>query len=273
MDTVLAGRFHLDGKKLVVEEIPVPVPGPGEVLVEVKAAGVCLSDVHIIDGSLRSLFAASDVVTLGHEVSGVIHSLGPGLKRDLTVGTRVTLEAGQSCETCEDCARRRPCSQMRTRGLDYDGGWAQYTVAREDTLVPTPDDHPFDQAAIIPDAVSTPYAAVVSTAGVRPAQSVGVWGVGGVGAHNVRVARLAGAAPIIEVDPLPGARKRAVEFGADVALDPAAPDFAKQVRTAMGGRGLDFAFDCAGVPAVREQAAAVLGPGGALILLGITPGR
>ncbi|MFD9539866.1 zinc-binding dehydrogenase [Streptomyces sp. NPDC060022] len=271
MDTMLAGRFHLDSKKFAVEEVPVPVPGAGEVLIEVKAAGVCLSDIHLIDGSLVPLFATSDVVTVGHEVSGVIHALGPGLKRGLTVGTRVTLEAGKICGRCADCARRRPCSQMRTAGLDYDGGWAQYMVTPEDTLIPIPDSLPFDQAAIIPDAVSTPYAAVVTTAGVRPAQSVGIWGVGGVGAHNVRIARLAGAAPIIAVDPLPGARERALAFGADFALDPAAPDFADQVRAATAGRGLDFAFDCAGVPAVREQAAAALGLGGVLILVGITP--
>jgi D-arabinose 1-dehydrogenase-like Zn-dependent alcohol dehydrogenase len=85
---------------------------------------------------------------------------------------------------------------MLTAGIDYDGGWAQYTLAPEDTLIPIPDNLPFDQAAIIPDAVSTPYAAaVVTTAGVRPAQSVGVWGVGGVGAHNVRLARDAGSRP------------------------------------------------------------------------------
>ncbi|MGW2695291.1 zinc-binding dehydrogenase, partial [Streptomyces sp. NPDC001296] len=191
--------------------------------------------------------------------------------RGLTVGTRVTLEAGKTCGTCAGCVRRRPCTQMLTAGIDYDGGWAEYVVAREDILIPIPDSLPFDQAAIIPDAVSTPYAAVVTTAGVRPAQSVGVWGVGGVGAHNVRLARLVGAAPIIAVDPLPSARERALAFGADLALDPAAPDFADQVRAATGGRGLDFAFDCAGVPAVREQAASVLGLGGSLILVGITP--
>ncbi|MEV5753048.1 zinc-binding dehydrogenase [Actinoallomurus sp. NPDC052308] len=268
---MLAGRFHLDGRRFVVEEVPIPVPGPGEVLIQVKAAGVCLSDVHLIDGTLLPLFATSGVITVGHEVSGVIHTLGPGLKRGLTVGARVTLEAGQSCDQCHDCARRRPCNQVRTRGIDYDGGWAEYAIAREDTLIPIPDQLPFDQAAIIPDAVSTPYSAVVATAGVRPAQSVGVWGVGGVGAHNVRLARLVGAAPIIAVDPLPSARERALAFGADLALDPAGPDFAEQIRAATAGRGLDFAFDCAGVPAVREQAAAVLGLGGALILVGITP--
>ncbi|MEV6834661.1 zinc-binding dehydrogenase [Streptomyces sp. NPDC051133] len=271
MDTMLAGRFHLDSKKFAVEEVPIPVPGPGEVLIEVKAAGVCLSDVHLIDGSLVPLFATSDTVTVGHEVSGVVHTLGPGLRRGLPVGTRVTLEAGKTCGTCAGCVRRRPCTRMLTAGIDYDGGWAEYVIAREDTLIPIPDNLPFDQAAIIPDAVSTPYAAVVTTAGVRPAQAVGIWGVGGVGAHNVRLARLAGAAPIIAVDPLPSARERALAFGADHALDPAAPDFADQVRAATEGRGLDFAFDCAGVPAVREQAASVLGLGGSLILVGITP--
>jgi threonine dehydrogenase-like Zn-dependent dehydrogenase len=271
MDTMLAGRFHLDSKKFVVVEVPIPVPGPGEVLVEVKAAGVCLSDVHLLDGSLVPMFATSDTITVGHEVSGVIHTLGPELKRDLTVGTRVTLEAGKTCGQCAGCVRRRPCTQMLTAGIDYDGGWAQYTVAREDTLVAIPDSLPFDQAAIIPDAVSTPYAAIVVTAGVRPAQSVGVWGVGGVGAHNVRLARMVGAAPVIAIDPLPSARERALAFGADIALDPMADDFAERVLEATGGRGLDCAFDCAGVPAVREQAASVLGLKGSLILVGITP--
>ncbi|MFF2244409.1 zinc-binding dehydrogenase [Arthrobacter sp. NPDC058130] len=271
MNTMLAARFHLDSKKFAVEEVPIPVPGPGEILIEVKAAGVCLSDVHLLDGSLVPLFATSDAVTVGHEVAGVIHTLGPDLKRGLTVGTRVTLEAGKTCGQCAGCVRRRPCTQMLTAGIDYDGGWAQYALAREDTLIPIPDNLPFDQAAIIPDAVSTPYAAVVATAGVRPAQSVGIWGVGGVGAHNVRVARMAGAAPVIAVDPLPSARERALAFGADFALDPAAEDFADHIRTATGGRGLDFAFDCAGVPAVREQAASVLGLNGALILVGISP--
>lgn len=272
MDTMLAGRFHLDTKKFLVEEVPVPVPGPGEVLIEVKAAGVCLSDLHLIDGTISPLFLGpSNAVTVGHEVSGVIHTLGTDLQRGLAVGTRVTLEAGQSCGQCTDCVRRRPCTQVRTRGFDYDGGWAQYAVAREDTVVPIPDHLPFDQASIIPDAVSTPYAALVATAQLRPAQAVGIWGVGGVGAHGVRIARMIGAAPIIAVDPLARARKRALAFGADIALDPAAADFAQTVLEATGGRGLDFAFDCAGAPAVREQASSVLGRHGALILVGITP--
>lgn len=150
---------------------------------------------------------------------------------------------------------------MLTAGIDYDGGWAQYTLAREDTLISIPDSLPFDQAAIIPDAVSTPTPPSSPPPEYAP-PSPSAWGVGGVGAHNVRLARLVGAAPIIAVDPLPSARERALAFGADIALDPAADDFADQVDAATAGRGLDFAFDCAGVPAVREQAASALGLGG-----------
>ncbi|MFG3120506.1 zinc-binding dehydrogenase [Streptomyces sp. NPDC048201] len=271
MDTMLAGRLHLPSGAFHVEEVPVPVPGPGEVLIEVRAAGVCLSDVHLIDGSLKPFGHVEDL-TLGHEVAGVVHTLGPGLLGDWTPGTRVALQAGQSCGTCANCRRRRsPCLDSRTRGVDYDGGWAKYTTAREDTLAPIPDHLPFDQAAIIPDAVSTPYAAVVTTGEVRPAQAVGVWGAGGLGAHGIQLARLAGAAPVIAVDPLPGARERALAFGADLALDPAAPDFAETVLRATGGRGLDVAFDFAGVPPVREQAATVLARGGVMVLAGLTP--
>ncbi|WP_017240639.1 zinc-binding dehydrogenase [Streptomyces sp. SS] len=276
--SMLAGRLHLDTLTFAVEEVPVPVPGPGEVLVEVRAAGVCLSDLHLIDGSISPIFPVdavreSGAVTLGHEVAGVVHALGPDVRGAWVQGQPVVLQAGQTCGECEDCVvrRRGSCRQPLTRGVDYDGGWAQYTLAREDTLVPLPDGLPFDQAAIIPDAVSTPYAAIVEAGAVRPAQSVGIWGAGGIGAHGIRIARLVGAAPIIAIDPLPGARERALAFGADLALDPTAPDFAQAVHQATAGQGLQVAFDFAGVGAARTQATAALGPGGVLVLAGLTP--
>ncbi|MER7192022.1 zinc-binding dehydrogenase [Streptomyces flaveolus] len=91
-----------------------------------------------------------------------------------------------------------------------------------------------------------------------------------MGAHAIRLARTVGAAPVIAVDPLPTARERAIAFGADIALDPAAPDFVPTVHEATGGRGLDVAFDFAGVAAARAQATTVLGPMGALVLAGLT---
>lgn len=267
---MLAGRLDLDTLDFAVEEVPIPEPGPDEVLVAVRAAGVCLSDLHLIDGTLRPPSILNNPITLGHEVAGVVHALGSAIPPSITVGQRVLLQALQTCGDCANCAvHRSPCAQPITRGVHYDGGWAEYAIARLDTIVPIPDDLPFDQAAIIPDAVSTPYAAITMTAQVRAAQSVGVWGVGGLGAHGVRLLRMIGAAPIIAIDPLAAARERALAFGADLALDPTAPDFLDEVRKATNGRGLDHAFDFAGVPAARLQADAALAFYGSLTLVGL----
>ncbi|RKT90039.1 alcohol dehydrogenase catalytic domain-containing protein [Saccharopolyspora antimicrobica] len=255
-----------------VQEVPVPVPGPGEVLIEVKAAGVCLSDVHLIDGSLKP-FVPVEEITLGHEVAGVIHSLGPDLGGDWAVGTRVALQAGQSCGECANCRRRRaPCLMARTRGVDYDGGWAQYAIAREDTLAPIPDDLPFDQARDHPGRGLHALRRHRRHRRRPPGSGGGHLGRGRAWARTASSwPRLAGAAPVIAVDPLASARERALAFGADLALDPADPDFAASVLRVTGGRGLDLAFDFAGVPAVREQAARTLCRGGAMVLAGLTP--
>jgi D-arabinose 1-dehydrogenase-like Zn-dependent alcohol dehydrogenase len=255
---MLAARLNVKTLTLSMDDIPVPEPGPGQVRVKVHAAGVCLSDVHLIDGSVRPLHLRQDTVTLGHEIAGTIDAIGPGVVT-YPVGQRVVLQAG------EDRA-----GVLYARGADYDGGWAEYTLATVTTLVPIPDSLPFEQAAIIPDAVSTSWAAISATAQVRPAEAVGVWGVGGLGAHAVQLLRLAGAAPVIAVDPLPAARDRAMDFGADLALDSADPELAVRVRREAGGRGLAAAFDFAGVPAAQKQALGCLGEAGRLVLVGIS---
>ncbi|MFD6953157.1 zinc-binding dehydrogenase [Nocardiopsis sp. TSRI0078] len=259
MATMRAARLNVRTRTLELRDVPRPVPGRGQVLVRVRAAGVCLSDVHLIDGTLTPLYLEGDEVTLGHEVSGVVEEIGPDVM-DPEVGDRVILQAGQTDRS----------GKVLTRGVDYDGGWAEYALADEETLVPIPDDLPFDQAAIIPDAVSTPWAAITSTADVGPAEAVAVWGVGGLGAHAVKLLRLVGAAPVIAADPDPRARQRALDFGADVALDPTDPDFLPTIGEMTGGQGLSTAFDFAGAPVVREQALRVLGERGRLVLVGLT---
>ena len=270
--TMLAGRIDLSTRKLSIETIPLPEPGPDEVRIKVSAAGICLSDVHIIDGALPIAPRAGVTrLTLGHEVSGVIENLGAAVPAIWKLGMRVLLQAGQTCGQCPACVGRTgACLKPLTRGVDYDGGWAEYALARFDTLVLVPDEIPMEQAAIIPDAVSTPYAAIRETAQLRPAESVGLWGVGGLGAHAVQICRAVGAAPIVAVDPLPAARERALSLGADAALDPRKPEFREQVLALTGGRGLDVAIDLAGVPAVREQAISVLAPTGRLVLVGLS---
>lgn len=258
MTQMLAGRLNVKTREFEVREVPVPEPAYGEVRIEVEAAGVCLSDVHLIDGTLSPLYLATDEVTLGHEVAGTIDVVGKGVQ-GLTAGQRVLLQAG---ELSFD-------QRILTRGVDYDGGWAEYAVARWDTVVPIPDSMPFEHACIVPDAVSTPWAAVATTGAVQAGEAVGIWGLGGLGSHAVQLARLVGAAPIIAIDPSEAARDRALGFGADLALDPGAADFKDTVMDATDGTGLNVALDFAGVPAVREQAFRVLGPRGRLVIVGL----
>ncbi|WP_246021290.1 zinc-binding dehydrogenase [Arthrobacter echini] len=257
-ETMLAGRLNVRTRSFEVKEVPVPQPGPGFVRVKVRAAGVCLSDVHLIQGLLTPRHLEGDEVTLGHETSGTVDQAGDGVDT-WNQGDRVVIQAGYEYN-----------GVTLTMGVDYDGGWAEYVVVPAGVLVPLSADFSFEQAAVIPDAVSTPWASIVSTGSVRPAEAVGVWGVGGLGAHGVQLLRMIGAAPIIAVDPLPGARERALAFGADVALDPLADDFAASIAAATSGRGLDAAFDFAGVDAVRAQAADSLGLKGRLVLVGLS---
>jgi D-arabinose 1-dehydrogenase-like Zn-dependent alcohol dehydrogenase len=265
MMTMLAGRLDTRTLEFGVVEVPIPEPGPGQVRIKVEAAGVCLSDVHLIDGMLKPatpegviITPEGGTITLGHEVAGAIDALGPGVS-GWQEGQRVLLDGAE-----------RHNGRMLTRGVNFDGGWAQYALAAATALFAIPDDLTIEQAAIIPDAVETSWAAITGTADARPAQAAGVWGVGGLGAHGVQLLRLVGAAPIVAVDPLPAARERALEFGADVALDPADPEVRQRVLEETGGAGLKVAFDFAGAAPVREQAIGCLAEHGKLVLVGLT---
>ena len=253
-----AFRWDNDIKELVRREIPVPAPGPGQSRIRVHAAGVCLSDVHWIDGSVVLPYAIPGQVTMGHEIAGVVDAIGPGTAPGYAVGDRVLSQV----------MRTTPDGRIQTLGFDYDGGWADFMIADAHNLVPIPDSLPFEQAAIIPDAVSTPWAAVTSTAQVGAGEAVAVWGVGGLGAHAVQLLRFVGAAPIIAVDVSSAARERALARGADYALDPTAAGFDDEIRQLSGG-GVHAAFDMAGVPAAQQQAIAALRPGGRMVLVGV----
>lgn len=262
-----AARFDQTTRRLTVEDVPVPEPLPHEVLVRVQACGVCLSDVHLIDGSLPGPL---DVVTPGHEPAGVIEKVGDTVAF-WQPGQRVLMAAGRTCMTCRHCAAGEPenCESVQIMGFSYDGAWAEYVVVPAAALVAVPDDIPIERAAILADAVSTPYAALLERAQVRPAESIGIWGVGGLGVHAVKLARLMGAAPIIALDPLEEARKRALRAGADVALDPAEPGAVLSVREASDG-GLDVALDVVGSVAVLRQAETCLARRGRLVMVGMS---
>ena len=266
--TMRAARFDAASKRLTVEDVPVPVPGPGEVLVRVEACGICLSDVHLIDGSLPGPLP---VVTPGHESAGVVERVGE-LVAGWKPGDRVLLAGGRPCSTCERCVRGRyeDCLAFEIMGFGYDGAWAQYVLVQGPMITSIPDDLPFPQAAVLADAVSTPYAALTERAGLRAGESIGLWGIGGLGVHAVQIARMVGASPIVAVDPPDSARDRALALGADVALDPAQDDVVERIRALTGGLMLDVAVDLVGANAVLAQAVAALGRSGRAVMVGLS---
>ena len=246
-----AGRITISTRKFAVTEVPTPNAGPGQVRIKVGAAGVCLSDVHLLDSTLSPGYLTGDEVTLGHEVAGTIDQLGEGV-HTYQIGDRVLVIAGE----------RNEKNQITTLGFDYDGGYAEYVVTKAALIVKIPDDLPFEEAAIIPDAVSTPWAAISSTAKMQPGESAAVFGVGGLGIHAVQLLKMLGCSKVIAIDPRPDARAKALEIGADFAFDPSDEELKKH-------RGLNAAFDFAGVTPVRKQALSLLGEQGRLVIVGI----
>lgn len=267
-DTMRAERFDSETKTVSVQDVPIPRPGPGEVLIKVAYCGICHSDLSLIDGTFGSRLPQ---ITQGHEASGVIAALGDGVV-DWEVGDRVIPAAGRPDFTCVECKRANfsGCLNLKLMAFDYDGGWAEYTTSLALSLTRVPDNVSLKQAAILADAVATPYGAVVNTAKLRVGESVGVWGLGGIGTHIVQIARMVGAVPIIALDLVPEVRERALELGADLALDPTDPATPDKIREATGGRGLDAAFDAVGIPATFDQARWTVRVGGRLVVVGMS---
>ena len=246
-----AGQITVSTRVFAVVDVPTPDAGAGQVRIKVEVAGVCLSDVHLLEGILSPGYLEGDHVTLGHEVAGVVDQVGAGVTTS-AVGDRVVVIAGQ----------RNAAQQITTMGFDYNGGWAEYVVTKAELVATIPHSLPFEQAAIIPDAVSTPWAAISSTAKMAAGESAVVFGVGGLGIHAVQLLKIIGCSKVIAIDPREDARANAIARGADFAFAPDDPEIKKH-------RGLNAAFDFAGVTPVRKQALSLLGEQGRLVIVGI----
>ncbi len=265
-----AALFYEPNTPLRIEDVPAPDPAPGEALVKVKACGICASDLHIFAGEIRG-FAMPKPLIPGHEASGVIVALGAGV-RDWKVGDRVV--ATVPGKTCGECARCRKsdfenCLVPRIVGVDYHGAFAEYLAYPTHSLVRLPDAIPFEQGAILADAVGTPFHAVVVRGALRAGERVALFGVGGLGTHAVQIARLAGAGQLIAVDVLPGALARAKALGADHVIDARHEDPPERIRQLTGGEGVDLAIELVGRNVTIAQAVASLARGGRAVLVGV----
>jgi S-(hydroxymethyl)glutathione dehydrogenase / alcohol dehydrogenase len=272
----------LPGPAQAVEmwDVSLAAPGPGEVEVEIAAAGVCGSDLHVVRGE----WAVPMPVVLGHEGAGVVSALGPEVT-GLEVGDHVILSWVPQCGRCRQCQASRPwqcelvASVVAPGGVLFDGtsrwsrdgetlhhylgvsSFAERVVVPESGAVRIRDDAPLDVVAIVGCAVATGVGAVRNTAAVPAGASVAVIGCGGVGLSVIQGARLAGAARIVACDVDPGKLDVAERLGATDTVragDPL-PD------------GLDFVFDAIGKIETTEQAIGALGLGGAAVIVGLPP--
>lgn len=280
-----AAVCHEFGKPLVVEDIAFDPPQQGEVLVRMVAAGICHSDIHLIRGEWEG-----DVpVVAGHEGSGVVEAVGPGVT-SVAVGDSVVVSLLRSCGRCYYCQTGAPfaCDHQfalasETRLHSHDGQpirqgistacFAEYAIVEQSQLVRVPDGFPMECAALLACGVITGLGAVVNTAQVLPGSSVAVIGVGGVGLNSVQGASLSGANPIIAVDTLDGKLESARDFGATHGVNATAQDAIEQVKTIVGGGGVDYVFVTVGSATAAAQGLAMIRSGGTLTLVGMPARR
>lgn len=263
-----AAVFHAPHEPLTLEELPVPRPGPRDLLIQVAACGLCHSDLHYIDHGVKT-FKVPPLV-LGHEASGTVVEVGPEVE-GFARGDRVLAAPIIPCGTCRACllGRANVCERLKMFGNDVDGAFAEYLVAPAGVCFPLPDTIPLHEASIISDAVTTPWHGVRNRARVRAGETVAIFGCGGVGLNAVQIAALLGGT-VIAVDVSEEKLEWACRLGAVETVNPlATPDVPKTIRRLSGG-GVDVAIEAIGRPQTQEQAFASVRNGGRLVLMGFS---
>jgi alcohol dehydrogenase len=280
---------YASSRPLLVEELELDPPGPGEVLVRIKAAGLCHSDLSVVNGDRPRPMP----MALGHEAAGVVEELGPGVD-DLVRGDHVVCVFVPSCGHCGPCvegrpalcepgaaangagtllagARRlhRPDGTMVNHHLGV-SGFAEYATVSRRSLVKVDPELPLEEAALFGCAVLTGVGAVVNTARVQAGASVAVIGLGGVGLCSLLGAVAAGAREVVAIDLADDKLAFARQLGATATFDAKDPACVEQVRAATGG-GVEFAFELAGSVKALELAYQITRRGGTTVTAGLPP--
>ncbi len=274
-----AARWH--GRRDVrVEDVPVPAPGEGEILLRVSFCGICGTDLEeyrhgplvIPADRPHALTGRRAPLTMGHEFTGVVAALGPGV-RGLREGDRVAPDIVLFCNACEFCRRHQYalCEKWATIGLHTDGGLAEYVTVPAFACARLPDSLSDAEAALIEPTECAVRA--VNKAPPRLGDVVGILGGGPIGLLTLQVSRAAGAGAVILVEPRASRRALALELGAEAVLDPADPGWMEELRRLAGGLGPDVVFECAGRPDTASLAIRMARKGGRIVLIGLTGGE
>ena len=269
-ENMKAGRFYKVGMPLKVETIPVPRLGPEEVLVSVRACGICGSDIHIVYEGVTP--TAYSPITLGHEPSGVIAALGSEVD-GWKVGDRVTVNPFLTCGKCINClsGNSQICISRKVIGIHTEGGLAEFLRAPSKNLIRLPENIPFDQGGIAVDAVATPFHAITKRGALKVGEKVAVFGCGGLGIHGVQIAKVCGASLVIAVDTIDSALERAKKVGADEVINPRKESPVQKIKDLTGGIGVDLALEFIGLRETITQAVRCVRVGGRVVIVGLGP--
>ncbi len=259
------------GSQPTLVEVPRPLPTGDEVLLRVRAAGVCHTDMKIRDGLVPGVTLP---LTLGHEIAGEVEAVGPEVE-GVATGDRGVPYGYVSCGACRYCigGRTSLCDNLGIRyGFGPVGGYSEYVLVPERLFIPIPEQVGLEEAAVASCSIVTPYHALVKRARVRIGETVVVVGAGGgVGLHAVQLARRMGG-HVIAVDTDPNRRDHATEQGAHEYVVPGGDGFAPDVLAATDGSGADVVIDMVASASTMADAVQSLATGGRLVLVGYQPG-
>jgi len=253
------------GRPLELREVPKPVTGPADILVRVKAAGICHSDVHYCDG----LSAVGPLPhTLGHEVAGEIEAMGSDVVSH-AVGDSVALHYLMTCGDCTFCrsASEQFCPQGVMLGKDRAGGYAEYVCVPARNAVRLPADVSFEQGAVSMCSSATVFHAL-RKGRMRPGEDVAIFGTGGLGMSALQLAKAFGARAVYAIDIQAERLALAERLGA-IPVDAGTSDPVAEIGRLTGGRGVDVSLELIGMPSVMSQAIQSLAPYGRAVIVGL----
>ncbi len=253
------------GEPLTIEEKPIPVPGPGEVLVKMCASGLCVSDLHIQDGIIDTVQLP---YTPGHEMAGVIAEVGEGVTR-VKPGDHIVGAIDITCGTCRYClsGRTNLCRSLVRIGFERDGSHEEYCVIPAANAFKVADWVPFDQMTSITDAVGCMYNAVKNRGNVKPGDRVLILGTGGLGMNAIQIAKIFGA----EVYATSRQKEKldiSMEMGADAVINTKEQELYAEIVQLTNGEMCDVVIDNIGIKTSIGDSLRLLRPGGKVIISG-----
>jgi propanol-preferring alcohol dehydrogenase len=259
-------RMTEAGKPLELQEIPIPSFSEDDVLVRVRASGICHSDAHYRGG--RSPMGRLPI-TLGHEVAGEVEWVGPHVT-NVRAGERVCLHYNISCGDCFYCktGNEQFCTTVKMIGHHIDGGYAEYITVPARNAIPLPEEISFEEGATLMCASATALHAL-RRGRVKDGETVAVFGVGGLGLSAIQLAKALGAVEVYAVDIKLDKLELASEYGA-IPIDASRVEAAEEIRKLTKGKGVDVALEMIGLPLTMKQTVESLGPLGRAVIVGLS---